>query len=124
MVLIKVHKSLFHMASFFGILLASPASCDAFTIVKHFFFSCYFVSTNIKGDEPFLDGSQTVLHVESLGHALHVFINGKLAGDEKLLSNENVIYLDYHRIMILSVFPYCFPFCHFSWRSFVFCAIS
>ena len=38
MVLIKVYKSLFHMASFFGILLASPASCDAFTIVKHFFF--------------------------------------------------------------------------------------
>lgn len=74
----------------------------------------YSLSTNIKGDEPFLDGSQTVLHVESLGHALHVFINGKLAGDEKLLSNENVIYLDYHRIMILSVFPYCFPFCHFS----------
>lgn len=38
-------------------------------------------SINIKGNEPFLeDGSQTVLHVESLGHALHVFINGKLAG--------------------------------------------
>jgi hypothetical protein len=43
-----------------------------------------FGSTNIKGDEPFLeDGSQTVLHVESLGHALHAFINGKLAGDWK-----------------------------------------
>lgn len=123
MVLIKVYKSLFHKAYFFGILLASLASCDAFTIVK-LFFSCYFVSTNIKGDEPFLDGSQTVLHVESLGHALHVFINGKLAGDEKVLSNENVIYLDYHRIMILSVFPCCFLFCHFFWRSFVFCAIS
>ncbi|EEF32103.1 beta-galactosidase, putative [Ricinus communis] len=41
----------------------------------------YSLSTNIKGDEPFLeDGSQTVLHVESLGHALHAFINGKLAG--------------------------------------------
>ncbi|KAK8645399.1 hypothetical protein V6N13_119230 [Hibiscus sabdariffa] len=36
---------------------------------------------DIKGDEPFLqDGSQTVLHVESLGHSLHAFINGKLAG--------------------------------------------
>ncbi|XP_023918924.1 beta-galactosidase 8 [Quercus suber] len=43
----------------------------------------YSLSTNIKGDEPFLDGSQTVLHVESLGHALHVFINGKLAGSGK-----------------------------------------
>ncbi|XWS73713.1 hypothetical protein CRYUN_Cryun02cG0152000 [Craigia yunnanensis] len=41
----------------------------------------YSLSTDIKGDEPFLqDGLQTVLHVESLGHALHAFINGKLAG--------------------------------------------
>ncbi|PPR86719.1 hypothetical protein GOBAR_AA33971 [Gossypium barbadense] len=40
----------------------------------------YSLSMNIKGDEPFLqDGSQTVLHVESLGHGLHAFINGKLA---------------------------------------------
>lgn len=39
-------------------------------------------STDIKGDEPFLEnGSETVLHVDSLGHALHVFINKKLAGD-------------------------------------------
>ncbi|GMJ03361.1 beta-galactosidase 8 [Hibiscus trionum] len=36
---------------------------------------------DIKGDEPFLqDGSQIVLHIESLGHSLHAFINGKLAG--------------------------------------------
>lgn len=41
----------------------------------------YSLSTEIQGDEPFLeDGSQTVLHVESLGHALHAFINGKHAG--------------------------------------------
>ncbi|XVF47153.1 hypothetical protein PTKIN_Ptkin03bG0086400 [Pterospermum kingtungense] len=41
----------------------------------------YSLSMDIRGDEPFLqDGSQTVLHVESLGHALHAFINGKLAG--------------------------------------------
>ncbi|KAM7496716.1 hypothetical protein LguiA_021130 [Lonicera macranthoides] len=33
---------------------------------------------------PFLqDGSQTVLHVDSLGHVLHAFVNGKLAGSEK-----------------------------------------
>ncbi|KAL7201941.1 hypothetical protein ACSBR1_033602 [Camellia fascicularis] len=44
----------------------------------------YSLSTDIQGDEPFLqDGSQTVLHVESLGHALHAFINGKLAGSGK-----------------------------------------
>lgn len=41
----------------------------------------YSISTVIQGDEPFLqDGSQTVLHVESLGHALRAFINGKFAG--------------------------------------------
>ncbi|KAI7992809.1 Beta-galactosidase 8 [Camellia lanceoleosa] len=34
----------------------------------------YSLSTNSQG------GSQTVLHVESLGHVLHAFINGKLAG--------------------------------------------
>ena len=32
-------------------------------------------------DDP---GSQTVLHIESLGHALHAFINGKLAGNYSL----------------------------------------
>lgn len=40
----------------------------------------YSLSVNVKNDEPFLqDGSQTVLHVESLGHVLHAFINGKLS---------------------------------------------
>ncbi|XP_068646886.1 beta-galactosidase 8-like [Aristolochia californica] len=41
----------------------------------------YSISYNIKGDEPFLtNGTNTVLHVGSLGHALHAFVNGKLAG--------------------------------------------
>ncbi|KAH8499418.1 hypothetical protein H0E87_018068 [Populus deltoides] len=41
----------------------------------------YSLSTVIKDNEPFVeDGSKTVLHVESLGHALHAFVNGKLAG--------------------------------------------
>ncbi|GLU19005.1 hypothetical protein SLE2022_352760 [Rubroshorea leprosula] len=41
----------------------------------------YSLSIDIKGDEPFLeDGFETILHVESLGHALRAFINGKLAG--------------------------------------------
>lgn len=41
----------------------------------------YSLSTNIKADEPLLeDGSKTVLHVQSLGHGLHAFINGKLVG--------------------------------------------
>lgn len=41
----------------------------------------YSLSLDIQGDEPFLqDGSQTVLHVQSLGHGLRAFVNGKLAG--------------------------------------------
>lgn len=41
----------------------------------------YSISTDIKGDEPFLhDGSKTTLHVKSLGHVLHLFINGQLEG--------------------------------------------
>ncbi|GAV66382.1 Glyco_hydro_35 domain-containing protein/Gal_Lectin domain-containing protein [Cephalotus follicularis] len=43
----------------------------------------YSTSIGIKGDEVFLqNGSQTTLQVDSLGHALNVFINGKLAGSE------------------------------------------
>ncbi|XP_076884396.1 beta-galactosidase 8-like [Bidens hawaiensis] len=41
----------------------------------------YSISADIKGNEPFLhDGYQTTLHVKSLGHVLHLFINGQLAG--------------------------------------------
>lgn len=40
----------------------------------------YSLRIDVKGGEPYLDGSQTNLHVDSLGHALHAFINGKLAG--------------------------------------------
>ncbi|XP_020240225.1 beta-galactosidase 8 [Cajanus cajan] len=38
----------------------------------------YSISLDYKGDA----SSQTVLHIESLGHALHAFINGKLAGSQ------------------------------------------
>ncbi|GMH11972.1 hypothetical protein Nepgr_013813 [Nepenthes gracilis] len=41
----------------------------------------YSIGVVIKGDESFLqNGSQTILHVESLGHGLHAFVNGKPAG--------------------------------------------
>ncbi|XP_076919131.1 beta-galactosidase 8-like [Bidens hawaiensis] len=41
----------------------------------------YSISIDVKGDEPFLHGeSQTTLHVKSLGHVLHLFINGQLEG--------------------------------------------
>ncbi|GFQ04066.1 beta-galactosidase 8 [Phtheirospermum japonicum] len=44
----------------------------------------YSLSFEMKEVEPFLnDGSQTVLHVDSLGHGLYVFINGQLAGSVK-----------------------------------------
>ncbi|VFQ98096.1 unnamed protein product [Cuscuta campestris] len=48
----------------------------------------YSLRGEMKADEPFFkNGSQTLLHVESLGHALHVFINGRLAGSGKGSSN-------------------------------------
>lgn len=41
----------------------------------------YRVSLNIRGDEPYLvSGSQTLLHVDSLGHVLRVFVNGYYFG--------------------------------------------
>ncbi|KAL3518368.1 hypothetical protein ACH5RR_020957 [Cinchona calisaya] len=44
----------------------------------------YSLSINIQGNEPFLqNGTQAVLHVESLGHALHAFVNGLLQGSVK-----------------------------------------
>ncbi|KAL3653064.1 Beta-galactosidase 8 [Castilleja foliolosa] len=44
----------------------------------------YSLSFEMKEVEPSLnDGSQTALHVDSLGHGLYVFINGHLAGSEK-----------------------------------------
>lgn len=48
----------------------------------------YSLSTNIQ------DGSQAVLHVQSLGHALHAFINGKLAGSGKGGSNDARVTID------------------------------
>ncbi|KAL0390513.1 UNVERIFIED_CONTAM: Beta-galactosidase 8 [Sesamum calycinum] len=40
-----------------------------------------YLCIETEGDEPFMqDGSQTVLHVDSLGHALYVFLNEELAG--------------------------------------------
>jgi len=51
--------------------------------------SIFFCSIDLEDDAD----SQTVLHIESLGHALHAFINGKLAGKIKLkatTSDDNV----------------------------------
>ncbi|TXG73868.1 hypothetical protein EZV62_002447 [Acer yangbiense] len=55
----------------------------------------YSLSTDIKADSPFLeDGSQTVLHVQSLGHALHAFVNGKFAGGGKGSSGNAKVTVD------------------------------
>ncbi|KAI3938953.1 hypothetical protein MKW92_030529 [Papaver armeniacum] len=55
----------------------------------------YSLSTEIKENEPLLQGdSQPTLHVESLGHALNVFINGKLAGSGKGSSGKVKISLE------------------------------
>ncbi|XP_031502782.1 beta-galactosidase 8 isoform X1 [Nymphaea colorata] len=41
----------------------------------------YSLSIGIMGNESFLvNGTQAVLHIGSLGHALHAFVNGKLVG--------------------------------------------
>ncbi|MED6218519.1 Beta-galactosidase 8 [Stylosanthes scabra] len=51
----------------------------------------YSLSVDLQDD----GGSQAVLHVESLGHALHAFINGKLAGSSHALnSNKRSINVD------------------------------
>eukprot|EP00928_Gymnodinium_smaydae_P016376 TRINITY_DN16131_c0_g1_i1.p1 TRINITY_DN16131_c0_g1~~TRINITY_DN16131_c0_g1_i1.p1 ORF type:complete len:665 (+),score=-23.34 TRINITY_DN16131_c0_g1_i1:133-2127(+) len=43
----------------------------------------YTISVNIPEDEPFLkSGSQPILHVDSRGHTLHVFVNGNFAGTQ------------------------------------------
>ncbi|XP_030503586.2 beta-galactosidase 8 isoform X1 [Cannabis sativa] len=54
----------------------------------------YSLSVDVKGDEPYLDESKTDLHVESLGHALHAFINGKLAGSGKGNSGNSKVSLE------------------------------
>ncbi|KAK7312559.1 hypothetical protein VNO77_36500 [Canavalia gladiata] len=39
-------------------------------------------------------GAQTVLHIESLGHALHAFVNGKLAGSGTGSSDNSTVNVD------------------------------
>ncbi|KAL0418191.1 UNVERIFIED_CONTAM: Beta-galactosidase 8 [Sesamum radiatum] len=55
----------------------------------------YSLSIETEGDEPFMqDGSQTVLHVDSLGHALYVFLNEELAGSAKGRNSEPKVSMD------------------------------
>ncbi|KAL8057574.1 hypothetical protein ABFX02_04G192300 [Erythranthe guttata] len=52
----------------------------------------YSLSMGLNDNDPLLrDGSQIVLHIDSLGHVLYTFINGKLAGSGKgSAKNSNV----------------------------------
>ncbi|XP_021746137.1 beta-galactosidase 8-like [Chenopodium quinoa] len=55
----------------------------------------YSSSITIEGDEPYLqNGSQTVLHIQSLGHGLHAFINGKLAATRYSPTGDHKISVD------------------------------
>ncbi|VFQ96605.1 unnamed protein product [Cuscuta campestris] len=55
----------------------------------------YSLSIDIKGDEPFLEnGSHAVLHVQSLGHALHAFVNGIFSGSGRGNSGNSKVVLD------------------------------
>lgn len=46
-----------------------------------------FSSIEMNGNEHILkEGSGTVLHIDSLGHTLYAFINGKLIGNVKQVS--------------------------------------
>jgi len=57
--------------------------------------SIFFCSIGIEDDA----GSQTFLHIESLGHALHAFINGKLVGKIKLkaTTSDDNVFISLHR---------------------------
>lgn len=55
----------------------------------------YTTSVQVGDSEAILqDGTQPVLHVESLGHALHVFINGQYAGSQTGSSSKSSITLE------------------------------
>ncbi|GJN30924.1 hypothetical protein PR202_gb19270 [Eleusine coracana subsp. coracana] len=54
-------------------------------------FLWYSTSVTIKGDEPYLNGSQTNLLVNSLGHVLQVYINGKFAGSDQGSASSSLI---------------------------------
>ncbi|PKA55078.1 Beta-galactosidase 8 [Apostasia shenzhenica] len=44
----------------------------------------YSISTQVSGNEPFINSMmQSNLHIESLGHVLHVFVNGNYSGNMK-----------------------------------------
>jgi len=62
-------------------------------------------SITVKGDEPYLNGSQSNLVVNSLGHVLQVYINGKIAGTAREDSTNSFIC---HLIVVLIFLTWVF----------------
>lgn len=54
-------------------------------------FLWYSTSITVKGDEPYLNGSQSNLAVNSLGHVLQVYINGRIAGSAQGSASSSLI---------------------------------
>jgi len=54
-------------------------------------FLWYSTSITVKGDEPYLNGSQSNLLVSSLGHVLQVYVNGKIAGSAQGSASSSLI---------------------------------
>nr|CAB3496464.1 unnamed protein product [Digitaria exilis] len=54
-------------------------------------FLWYSTSIDVKGDEPYLNGSQSNLLVNSLGHVLQVYVNGKIAGSAQGSASNSLI---------------------------------
>ncbi|CAN6284884.1 unnamed protein product [Urochloa humidicola] len=54
-------------------------------------FLWYSTSITVQGNEPYLNGSQSNLLVNSLGHVLQVYINGKIAGSAQGSASSSLI---------------------------------
>ncbi|XP_062210627.1 beta-galactosidase 6-like [Phragmites australis] len=54
-------------------------------------FLWYSASVTVKGDEPYLNSSQSNLLINSLGHVLQVYINGKIAGSASGSASSSLI---------------------------------
>jgi hypothetical protein len=61
--------------------MCARSNCNR-TVKLHSLSVLLTCSVTIKGDEPYLNGSQTNLLVNSLWHVLHIYINGKFVGNE------------------------------------------
>lgn len=62
----------------------------------------YSTSIQVTGNEQFLfNGTESNLHIESLGHILHAFVNGKLAGSG--IGNSNNAKVSFQKPIVLAL---------------------